>query len=192
MRQARELDLDHPISCATRDRIDEQPRDFLFRILRPILDPVGGHKMDAVAVAAHDVAGNVVGDDPVGAFADLLGDGVVDDAVGFRREADDEARAAARATQISARMSRVGTKFSSGGPSPFLSLVGEISTRQSATAATMIAQSAGRAAMTASAICSAVSTSTRSTPAGVSSDTGPATRVTRAPTSAAAAAMAKP
>ena len=53
-------------------------------------------------------------------------------------------------------MSRVGTNFSRGGPSPFLSLVGDGSTRQSATAATRTAASAGSAPKTASAIRSAV------------------------------------
>jgi hypothetical protein len=56
----------------------------------------------------------------------------------------------------------------------------------------MIAASQGRAVITASAICSAVSTSTRITPVGVFSATGAAPRVTLAPASAAAAAMAKP
>jgi len=95
-------------------------------------------------------------------------------------------------TPSSARISRVGIRFSFGGPSPFLSFVTDGSTRQSATAATRIAASAGKAAMTASAMSSAVSTSIRSTPTGVASATGPATRVTRAPAAAAAAAIANP
>src|SRR5437868_5092192 len=89
-------------------------------------------------------------------------------------------------------MSRVRTNLSCGGPASFLSLVVEGSTRQSATAATRIAASAGSAAKTALAICSAVSMSMRSTPAGVSNATGPATSVTLAPASAAAEAIANP
>ena len=81
----------------------------------------------------------------------------------------------------SARMSRVGSELELGRAVAFLELVGEGSTRQSATAATRIAASAGSDVMTASAICSAVSTSTRSTPAGVAARPGqrPASRAHR-------------
>lgn len=66
------------------------------------------------------------------------------------------------------------------------------SARQSATAATITAASAGSAVPTAAAISRAVSTSMRVTPAGVGRVTGPATSVTRAPSAASAPAMAKP
>ena len=60
------------------------------------------------------------------------------------------ASAAARLAPSSARMSGLGSNWRRGGPSAFLSFVGEGSTLQSATAATRIAASAGRAASPAS------------------------------------------
>src|SRR5690606_37864284 len=66
------------------------------------------------------------------------------------------------------------------------SLVG----RQSATSATMTATSRGRAASLASNISRALSTLTRFTPCGAGRLVGPETRVTSAPSSASAAAMA--
>ena len=79
-----------------------------------------------------------------------------------------------------------------GGPSaPFFSLTGNTSSaRQSATAATQTAASAGRADWQASSIWRAVSTSMRATPAGAGRAVGPDTSVTSAPRRARASAMA--
>ncbi len=91
-----------------------------------------------------------------------------------------------------ARMSGFSTRVSVGGPSlPFFNFRPNTwSTRQSATAATQTAASAGRAALDASSISTAVSTHTRLTPAGAERAVGPETRVTSAPSSARAPAMA--
>src|SRR5579859_3238208 len=62
--------------------------------------------------------------------------------------------------------------------------------RQSATAATQTAMSAGSAASQALSMSRALSTSTRLTPAGAESAVGPLTRVTSAPSAARAPAMA--
>ena len=77
-------------------------------------------------------------------LATALGDRLLDD---IARSPPRSRRADAGAAVLapsSARMSRVGTKLSLGGPSPFLSFVERGSTRQSATAATRIAASAGK------------------------------------------------
>ena len=66
------------------------------------------------------------------------------------------------------------------------------STRQSATAAAITAASAGSAVATASRICCAVSTAITSTPCGAGTDAGPVTKLTRAPRSRSAAAIAAP
>ena len=89
-------------------------------------------------------------------------------------------------------MSGFSTRAMAGGPpAPFLILlVPSTSGRQSATAATQTAMSAGRAASQAASISRAVSTSTRRTPVGVGKAVGPLTRVTSAPRAARAAAMA--
>ena len=87
-------------------------RDFSLGGLRPILDAVGGDQVHAVAVTAHHVSRNVVGDDPVGVLGLALCDRLLDHALGFGREADEEARALGDALS-SARMSRVGRKANS-------------------------------------------------------------------------------
>ena len=89
-------------------------------------------------------------------------------------------------------MSGFSISASDGGPpGAFLILpLATPSTRQSATAALITAMSAGRAASTAAFISTAVSTQTLRTPSGASRPTGPETRVTSAPRSARAAAMA--
>src|SRR6185437_8979445 len=91
-----------------------------------------------------------------------------------------------------ARMSGFSTSRMAGGPSlPFFSLtVKASSTRQSETAATQTAASTGSAPSEASSISRAVSTSTRSTPAGVGSAVGPVISSTSAPSPASAPAMA--
>ena len=66
------------------------------------------------------------------------------------------------------------------------------STCQSATAAAITAASAGKARSTASRICRAVSTRITSTPSGGGTSAGPVTKLTRAPRSRSAAAMAVP
>ncbi len=102
--------------------------------------------------------------------------------------------AGSRAT--AARMSGFSAIASVGAalPCAFLSLCTTTSAgRQSATAAVATKTSCAAASgSTASCICCAVCTSMRRTPGGVASATGPATRVTAAPASAAARAMAKP
>ena len=67
-----------------------------------------------------------------------------------------------------------------------------LATRQSATAAAKMPISAGSAFSTASSISRALSTCTIVTPEGSGKVTGPEIRVTRAPASAAAFAMAWP
>ena len=91
-----------------------------------------------------------------------------------------------------ARISGFSTSPRRGGPdAPFFNFdAPAVSTRQSATAAAAMKMSAGRACSTAASISRAVSTRSVSTPSGSGSVTGPLTRTTSAPASAAARAMA--
>ena len=65
--------------------------------------------------------GHVVGDDPVGLLGDLLGDCLLDHALGLGGEAD-ESRGRASLAPSSARMSRVGDELELGRPVAFLEL----------------------------------------------------------------------
>src|SRR5206468_278947 len=71
-------------------------RHFGFGHPWPVLGSCLGDEMHLVGVAAHDAGGgaDVVGDDPVAAFAVALGGGVLDDALGLGGEADHQAGAA--------------------------------------------------------------------------------------------------
>ena len=108
----------------------------------PALDAVGGDQMDLVGVAAHHVARDVVGDDPVAALARALGLRMLDHIFGLGGKADDELRPASARGEAGEDVGILGASASAGGPSAFLSLAGGGSTRQSATAATSMAASA--------------------------------------------------
>src|SRR6187399_1743986 len=64
--------------------------DLRLRRVVPMLDAVGGDQMDLVGVAAHNVAGYVVGDDPVAAFSFAFRLGDVDDVVRLGRKTDQQ------------------------------------------------------------------------------------------------------
>ena len=81
---------------ASRNARDQVARDLFLARFGPVLDAVGGDQVNAVAVAAHHVARDVIGDDPVGALGDLLGDRLLDDALGLGGEADEQPRALRR------------------------------------------------------------------------------------------------
>ena len=94
-----------------------------------------------------------------------------------------------------AKISGFSANSSTGGrpePSFFSFCAAAPTTRQSATAAAKTAASAGKAAITASRICTAVSTFTTVTPCGGGTGAGPVTNVTCAPKSRSAAAIAVP
>ena len=78
-------------------------------------------------------------------LASRLAIGLLDDLLGLGREADQQARALLAGAELGEDVAGR-HEISCGGPSPFLSLLGAGSTRQSATAATRIAASAGSAA----------------------------------------------
>ncbi len=69
---------------------DQPPRDFVLGQRLPVLDAAFGDEVDAVGLAPHHVPRDVVGDDPVGALGDLLGDAQFDHALGLGREADQQ------------------------------------------------------------------------------------------------------
>ena len=159
--------------------------------------PVGAHEMDRVAVAAHDAAlgRDVVRDDEVASLPRQLGR-----AHGRRPSRSPprtrpRGRAAARRgarPSRGCRDSRRGRARAVPRPSFFIFWSAGRSTRQSATAAAKMPISAGSAASTAASISRALSTRTVLTPGGSGIATGPDTRVTSAPASAAARAMAWP
>ena len=60
------------------------------------LDAVGGNQVHAIAVAAHHVAGDVIGDDPVAALARELCLGVVDQMFGLGGKTDHQPQAGCR------------------------------------------------------------------------------------------------
>ncbi len=161
--------------------------------------PDGRDQVDLILRPAHDADGrrHVIGDQPVTPLAQALFGRMGDDVVRLGGEADDQARPERpRARQCVARISGLATRRSSGAAPPGCFLILPVhgsATRQSATAATTDGRiSAGSAAPTAASISAAVSTRTTATPAGSAIVTGPATRVTRAPRAASAAAMAWP
>ena len=110
----------------------------------PILDPFGADQVDAVAIAAHHVARHIVDDDPVGSPWRRAWRRHWRGHRRFRQRS----RSAGAGGAACARARRGYRDWAgSGGPAgrrDFLSLRGEGSTRQSATAATRIAQSAGK------------------------------------------------
>ena len=81
-------------------------RDFLLARLGPVFDAVGGDQMHAVAGTAHDLAGNVVGADPVRALGDSLGDRMLDDIPGLRCEADEQPRPPIRCAELGQDVAR--------------------------------------------------------------------------------------
>ena len=91
-------------------------------------------------------------------------------------------------------MSGFSTSDIAGGTPPSFLILPDptVSGRQSATAATQTAISAGRAASQAASISRAVSTSMRRTPLGADKAVGPLTKVTSAPKAARAEAIAYP
>ena len=56
--------------------------------------------MHAVACSSHHIARNIVGDDPVGALRDLLGDGMLDDPLGLGGKTDEKLRPLRASTQL--------------------------------------------------------------------------------------------
>ena len=48
--------------------------DVFLRRFRPVFDALAGDEVHAVSMTTHHVTGDIVGDDPVGALGDLLGD----------------------------------------------------------------------------------------------------------------------
>ena len=99
-----------------------------------------------------------------------------------------------RASRLSqARISGFSAICRAGGAPVFLIFWSlPLATRQSATAAAITAASAGSAASTAACIWAAVSTGITATPAGAGTLAGPVTKLTRAPRSRRAAAIAAP
>ena len=74
------------------DPRDKLPRNLFLARFRPILDTRIRNEVHAVVAAAHHVAGNVVGDDPVRALGMALGSGLIDHALGLGREAHQKPR----------------------------------------------------------------------------------------------------
>ena len=62
---------------------------------RPVFTPLGSDKMHGVFRAAHDpgCGADVIGNDPVTAFAHPLGSSIGDDIIRFRSKADNKAGA---------------------------------------------------------------------------------------------------
>ncbi len=133
-------------------------------------------EMDLVAVAAHDIAGHIVGDDPVGAFAAALGDGMFQHIIGLRGKADQQTRA----LLVLRQARRECRDFRPAGgrrPRPLflILLLLAMSGRQSATAAAITAISAGSSASQAASISRAVVTRCKLDAEGAGSSTGPDT-----------------
>ena len=158
---------------------------------RPVLDPVGGDQVDPVAsppITSPETSLATIQSAPLPSAWRWR--------CRRRRRSPPRSRSAGAGrsvlTSSSARMSRVGHELQLRRAVAFLQLgrgrldppVGDRGDQDGAVG--------GQGGHHRFAICSAVSTSIRSTPCGVASATGPATRVTRAPAAAAAAAMAKP
>src|SRR5690606_29137946 len=84
------------IACSLADRLryplGQPPRDLGLAQPGPMFAAAGCDEMHLVAVAAHHVAGDVVGDDPVGALAFALCRRLRRRIPGLRREADDQPR----------------------------------------------------------------------------------------------------
>src|SRR5687768_15886220 len=74
------------------DPLCEPACDFGLGQAIPMFDAGGGDEMDSIGFTPHDVARNVVGDNPVGALAGPFCGGVFDYPLGFGGEADDELR----------------------------------------------------------------------------------------------------
>ena len=76
------------------DAVGEAVGDFGLGHAGPGFGAGGGDERDLVGRAAHDAGfgADVVGENPVAAFAPQLGGGVGDDVVGFGGEADDQTR----------------------------------------------------------------------------------------------------
>src|SRR5205814_5961459 len=76
------------------------------RRLGPVLDAIGSYQVHAVAMSAHHVAGNVIGDDPVGSFRVSLRHCLLNHIFGFRREADEQPRAPIACTELGEDIAR--------------------------------------------------------------------------------------
>ena len=142
---------------------DQPGRHLVFALRRPGFNAGRAHQRDCVAVAAHHarMRRNIVGQNPVAAFAGELCLGICSDILGFRGKADDQFWPLGFRFAMVARMSGFSTSDSSGVglPACFLSFCSPaFATRQSATAAANIAISAGNARSTACSISRAVST----------------------------------
>ena len=182
-------------------KVGEPRRHLVLAHVRPFLDAGFGDDPHPVAVAAHDAGADaacmrdIVGDDEVGALLLELGFGVLQQVLRSRRQSRRQATAAS--CDGRRRQGCRGSRPSAApaAPSPAIFLIfspAALAVRQSATAATKIAASAGRSCSTASRISRAVSTWIVVTPAGSGIVTGPETRRTSAPSLASAAAIAWP
>src|SRR5215468_6346173 len=71
------------------DVLDQHSRDLFFAHFGPVFDGFCGNQVHPVAVTSHYISRYVIRHDPVGPLAGPLGNGLLDDALGFSRESDE-------------------------------------------------------------------------------------------------------
>ena len=75
------------------DTLGEARRHVALAQGRPVLDAIIRDQMDGIVIAAHNVAGNIVGDDPVTALGGELGLPIGNQRLRLGGEADNQGRA---------------------------------------------------------------------------------------------------